>query len=618
MALEETISGMLEHSTAEALMDGRIQQLLSGQMSQGELREFFRHFIVTHLNSIQILSLLFCLAPRDGSELVKENLLEEMGLEEGGKAHPDMLIDLALGLGLSHQDVLRLSAKADEARRVFASTALPYKTLKDLGLAILLETVAFESFLSRVSDRLADSLMKHYGLSAEAVRWFTLHGEVDIRHAEEGKRVIHRYISFYRFGPAEVEQIARNTFARNVCLNRYFPGDSASGRKAGPSRVDTVEILPLHIPFLRSFDHAKMSRTRSDAVIVRVRGSEGLCGYGEALPRPYVTGEDVDTMVTMLRSTLAPEVLKLNFDSGMAVLDQIQRLTAKWARAQSSASKVVAWNATLCAVELALLDWAFKRAGQSLAEWLVPAREQVVYTGIIDATDPATAQELAARYATAKFTNLKVKVGIGDDLQRMEAVRKAAGEQMDIRVDANGAWDAPHAISALKALQPFGIEAVEQPVSASDWSGMRRIREELRIPVIADESLITLSDAAKLIQEEACDVFNIRVSKCGGLFASKAIAELGLAAGMKVQIGAQVGETSLLSAASRHLAAHLPQVQYVEGAFGTHLLSEDITPEPVMFGYEGRGDLLLGEGLGVVVDDNVLERLATDVIKVRG
>ena len=145
---------------------------------------------------------------------------------------------------------------------------------------------------------------------------------------------------------------------------------------------------------------------------------------------------------------------------------------------------------------------------------------------------------------------------------------------------------------------------------------MRQIREELGIPVIADESLVTLEDATKLIQEQACDVFNIRVSKCGGILASKAIAELGLSMGMKVQIGAQVGETSLLSAAGRHLAAHLSRVEYSEGSFGTYLLSEDITPQPVMFGYQGLGDLVLGDGLGVQVDDDTLERLAVRIVKV--
>ena len=618
MTIEETIISVLEGTTAEALKDQRLGRLISGQMNREELLKFFRNFIPTHLSSVQILALLFSLAPTGASDLVKGNLLEEMGLEEGEKPHPDMLIDLAQGLGFSEQEIKRLSAVADESRRTFASAPMAQKTLRDMGLSILLETVAFEGFLSRVSDRLADSLTNHYGLSTDAVKWFTLHGEVDVRHAEEGRQVVRTYISYYRFSESEVESIVRSNFGKNVILGRYFPEDHASSHASGPLRLASVEILPLTIPFARSFQHATMSRAASDAVIVRVTDHDGLRGYGEALPRPYVTGEDVGTMVATLRSRVVPEVLAREFESGAVVLEQVQALAAAWSPPQRQGHSVIAWNATMCAMELALLDWAFRRAGQSVSEWLLPARDQVVYTGVIDATDPETAGMLASRYTDARFAQLKVKVGIGDDVSRLEAVRQAAGDRVAVRVDANGVWDAASAVKALEALKSFDIEAVEQPVGPLDLEGMRRVREETGIAVIADESLVTMRDAESLLREQACDIFNVRVSKCGGLLPSRAIAELGLSAGLRVQVGAQVGETSLLSAAGRHLALHLAEVESVEGSFGTHLLSEDITADPVMFGDAGRGNLLLGPGLGVSVDDQIVERLATDIITMEG
>lgn len=618
MTLEDTVRGIIERTAAEALADIRLQALLSGKMGRSELTQFFHHFMVTHLNSVQILSFLFSVAPPDGTELVRENLLEEMGLEEAEKSHPEMLLDLARGLGFTDQRIARLRDEAGETRRAFAAAPIAYRNLKDLGLSMLLETVTFETFLSQVSDRLATALIDYYHVPKEAVRWFTLHGEVDVRHAEEGRRVVLAYLSFHRFTAAEVERIVRQTFVGNAILNRYFPSRPAAAPSPGPARVALVEIMPLSIPFHRAFDHAKMSRSQSDAVVVRLTGSDGLRGYGEALPRPYVTGEDVAATVTMLRTTFAPEVLGIAFEPGMEVLDQLRSLGALRAKASSTSSGVAAWNATWGAMEMALLDWAFKRAGLSLSEWLVPARGHVVYSGVIDAADPEMAKSLAARYAEARIAKVKVKVGIGGDAARLEAVRSAGGDQMGIRVDANGAWNAPQAIAELKALRSFGIEAVEQPVAARDLSGMRSVREEVGLPVIADESLVTMSDAERLVQERACDIFNIRVSKCGGVLASKAIAELGLAAGMKIQIGAQVGETSLLSAAGRHLAAHLPQVEYVEGSFGTHLLQEDITASPVMFGYGGLGELVFSPGLGVQVDDQALERLALETVRVEG
>ena len=618
MSVEDDVKELMERTTSEALADKRVQALLSGEMSPEDLRAFFRSFIVTHLNSVQILSFLFSVAPRAASDLVKENLPEEMGLEESEKSHPDMLIDLAQGLGFSQPDILQLSAEADEVRRSFSSSKVPYDSLRDLGLSILLETVAFEFFLSRVSDSIANAMTGHYGLSAEAVQWFTLHGELDVRHAEEGRQTILGYASYFRFRPEEFERIARKTFVGNVVLNRYFPSGSRSKPKAEPSGIETLEILPMHIPFTQAFVHSKTSRSNSDSVIVRLKGSDGLTGYGEALPRSYVTGEDVPGMVGALRYKLGPNAMKLDLDSGTGALGQIQSFVEGWSSLQTSSPDVVAWNATLCALELAMLDWAFKRSGESISNWLGPIRRDVVYTGVIDATDPETAGEMAARYAQARFGTLKVKVGVDDDLQRLEAVRKAAGGRIEIRVDANGAWTALEAISAMKQLKAYNVSAVEQPVSASDLEGMLRVQYETGVTVIADESLVTLNDAANLIRIETCDVFNIRVSKCGGLLASKQIAQIGLGAGIQVQVGAQVGETSLLSAAGRHLAAHQPGVEYVEGSFGTHLLSEDISPEPVMFGYEGRGDLLLGEGLGVAVDDEALERLAADIVKVGG
>jgi L-alanine-DL-glutamate epimerase-like enolase superfamily enzyme/pyrroloquinoline quinone (PQQ) biosynthesis protein C len=618
MTVEETIISVLEETTAQALEDQRLRRLISGQMTREELRKFFRNFIPTHLSSVQILALLFSLAPTGAFELVRGNLLEEMGLEEGEKAHPDMLTDLAQGLGFSEQEIKRMSAVADESRRTFASAPMAQKTLRDMGLTILLEIVAFEGFLSRVSDRLADSLTSHYQLSTDAVKWFTLHGEVDVRHAEEGRQVVRTYISYYRFSESDVERIVGSTFSKNVILDRYFPEEHPSSHVTGPLRLALVEILPLTIPFARSFQHATMSRATSDAVIVRVTDHDGVRGYGEALPRPYVTGEDVATMVATLRSRVVSEVLAREFDSGVVVLEQVRTLAAAWSPPQGQGHSVIAWNATMCAMELALLDWAFRRAGQSLSEWLLPARDQVVYTGVIDATDPETAGTLASRYTDARFARLKVKVGIGDDFRRLEAVRQAAGDEVAVRVDANGVWDAASAVKALEALKPFNIEAVEQPVGSHDIEGMCRVREETGLAVIADESLVTMRDAENLIREQACDVFNVRVSKCGGLLPSRAIAELGLSAGLRVQVGAQVGETSLLSAAGRHLALHLAEVESVEGSFGTHLLSEDITAEPVMFGDAGRGNLVLGPGLGVSVDDQIVERLATDVIRMEG
>ena len=130
--MNQSVNEVFEQSVREFLSDGRIQRLLSGRMSREDLREFFRHFIVTHLNSVQILAFLLSLVPRDSSDLVKENLLEEMGFDQSEVSHPDLLIDLARGLGFTDQDIIRLRAEADQARRDFATAELSSKSLREM------------------------------------------------------------------------------------------------------------------------------------------------------------------------------------------------------------------------------------------------------------------------------------------------------------------------------------------------------------------------------------------------------------------------------------------------------------------------------------------------------
>jgi muconate cycloisomerase len=134
---------------------------------------------------------------------------------------------------------------------------------------------------------------------------------------------------------------------------------------------------------------------------------------------------------------------------------------------------------------------------------------------------------------------------------------------------------------------------------------------------MADESLVTIEQARELIDRRACDYFNIRLSKNGGVTGSLAIAKLAHDNGMKIQVGAQVGETAILSAAGRTFAAHLPALAFAEGSFGTWLLSEDVAFEDVSFGYAGIAPLLQSRGLSVTVKDDSLERLAVEKIELR-
>lgn len=619
MITAERIRAIFDQATSEFANSAEYRELTSGTAQREFALEFIRNIFRTHYLSSHIVALCFAALPSSAAALLRENLLEEMGHSEDEPPHSALLLKLAAGVGFSQQEIDGL---IDDARRqvsLFCASRVPLATLREICLAVLIETMSFEFMLSRRSSQIHKALHESYGIPKDALKWFELHSEVDIRHAEEGLTVIRDYLAFHQIGDATFELIQRNALSQ-VFNRHYFPAHSKSVERTRHSvrptqTIDRITIYRLKIPFRQTFAHATQSRDDSDAVVVTIKCANGDTGYGEALPRPYVTGETTDSMITYVRERLAPKVLAKQWTPGWRTFDDLAAVQPEWTA--SSDDNVTAWNAAFCAVELALIDWSLKSLRVSLTDFLPPVRNEVVYSGVISADDPKQAAALAQRMIQLGMGQIKVKVGTPDDAARLEAIRKAVGAGVELRADANGAWSAEQAIAQLRSLQPFKLAGIEQPVTANDFAGMKRVREQSGIAVMADESLVTLNQAKHLIEQRACDYFNIRLSKNGGITGSLAIARLAHDGGVKIQVGAQVGETGILSAAGRAFAAHLPALAYAEGSFGTWLLTEDITFEDIAFGYAGIAPLLKTRGLSVTIKDDVLERLAVEKIELK-
>ena len=126
-----------------------------------------------------------------------------------------------------------------------------------------------------------------------------------------------------------------------------------------------------------------------------------------------------------------------------------------------------------------------------------------------------------------------------------------------------------------------------------------------------DESLCSEQDGQEAIASGLCDLFNIRISKCGGFVRSLKLAILAHRYNLGYQLGCQVGETGILSAAGRHFACSVSGIRYLEGSYDRHLVREQLTHEDLTFGYGGRAPLLTGPGLGITVDQEKVKRLCT-------
>ena len=214
---------------------------------------------------------------------------------------------------------------------------------------------------------------------------------------------------------------------------------------------------------------------------------------------------------------------------------------------------------------------------------------------------------VATIYFKAKgYRFFKVKVGSDNDLGRVRLVRRLIGDA-DIRIDANGAWDVKEALEAIKNIRQFNISCVEQPTPKGDLNAMQEVADFCHEPVMADESLCTVSDALKLAQIKGCDMFNVRLSKCGGINRCMEIIKVAQDYEMGYQIGCHVGESGILTAAATHLAAVSKGIAYFEGGYSRLLLKEDAIEEDLT-PRRGIGYTLNKPGLGVTVKEDILRK----------
>jgi len=131
------------------------------------------------------------------------------------------------------------------------------------------------------------------------------------------------------------------------------------------------------------------------------------------------------------------------------------------------------------------------------------------------------------------------------------------------------------------------------------------------VPVMLDESLCGEVDAERAVRGGWCDLFNLRLSKCGGFIPALRLAQFAAKHGLGYQLGCQVGETAVLSAAGRHLATSVKDLRAVEGSFDRHLVQYPLGDEDITFGWGGWAPAIVRTGLGIGIQEDFVERLAT-------
>ena len=334
-----------------------------------------------------------------------------------------------------------------------------------------------------------------------------------------------------------------------------------------------VTAAPLDLPLRHPFRISRGVQERAHALLVSVE-ADGVTGIGEAAPDSSgYYGEKVETMlaaVLYLEARLPDDPLLR--EDALAGMD---------------AALHHGHGALKSALDMALWDYAGKRAGQPVYRLLGLSPDRAPLTSLTIGIDAPEQMAQRAREA-AGYPILKIKVGTEQDVERVRAIRDVT--DATLRVDANAAWTPKEALRAIERLAPFGIEFVEQPVAGDDLAGLRYVRERSPLPIIADESCVTLADVPRVAG--CCDGINIKLAKCGGITNALKLVAAARAHGLKVMLGCMVSSSLAITAA----AQISPLVDYAD-LDGALLIADD----PFAGVHVEHGRMLLPDepGLGV-------------------
>ncbi len=309
-------------------------------------------------------------------------------------------------------------------------------------------------------------------------------------------------------------------------------------------KITDIKIGRLSTPLKKPFKTALRTLETIDNIIVVVETDKGIVGYGGAAPTAVITGDTTEAILG-----------GINHIKSYMIGKEIQQLediliTLNGCMVGNSSAKA--------AVDMAIYDLYGKLYHAPLYELLGGYRSHLSTDITISLNDP---DEMARDSLDARlkgYKTLKIKVGkdADMDIKRMLAIRKAVGQEIILRIDANQGWKPKEAVYAIKRMEQadIHIDLAEQPVLGKDFEGMKYVTDRVNVPVLADESVFSPSDALKLITMRAADMINIKLMKTGGIYNALKIVSLAEAAGMKCMIGSMM-ESKIGVTAAAHLGA---------------------------------------------------------------
>lgn len=366
------------------------------------------------------------------------------------------------------------------------------------------------------------------------------------------------------------------------------------------SKIDRIQVIPFGVP-IRKFADAYTGFAVSNAVLVKIFTDDGHIGFGEACAwEPEFYGETLESVSTTIEKYIAPKIIgedPMNINKILSIID-------------ANVAKIT------CAkegIDLALHDLVGKILNVPVYTLLGGKfRDMIPVASEIGIDTPENMVKNAKDVLELGIKVIKIKGSDNHslDVERIKEVRQAVGKDVELRLDPNAAWDVNSTIKTMKLLEDCNLQLLEQPIPAWDLKGMAHIRNNIGIPLMADESIWTPQDAIRISEYGAADLLNIKIAKSCGLHLGKKIEYVAESLGLPCIVGTEI-EPGISLIAKLHLAASMKIHPIASEFTELSLLKKNILKHNIDI-IDGCVKVPNGPGFGVELDEDILNECKYD------
>lgn len=367
------------------------------------------------------------------------------------------------------------------------------------------------------------------------------------------------------------------------------------------SYIKAWDAYRVRIPLVKPYHLSKVygTITHSDVVLLKIETSEGIIGWGEADPGGMkFTGDTPESVMASIRAGA------LDFLKGVELEGWI-----------SSGKNQDRKGSLSAACDVAIHDALARQKGIPVWELLgQKVRDEI---DLLWPTSSGTAEEDLAvieEYAAKGFNTYMLKMGdrpIADEITRVRDVLAGLPDGVRIMLDANQGWTQDEANQLFAVSNDLPLILIEQPLAADDLEGLRKLRENYQLPVSVDESLQTPDSAKSVLENDAADIFSVKISKNGGLQSSLKIGKMVADKGKKILMNSMI-ELGVTQCASLHLGCVFKNLVNCGHAYMSTLrISDDVTDFSSWI-ERGTARLQDAPGLGINVDSAKIRKYLED------